>query len=194
VSNLLKSKNMQNQRGFILPIIIIVVVVAVLGTAGYLAYKSEIPNPKSETNSNIQNPNDRNGNQVVCAQDAKQCPNGSYVGRTGPTCDFAECPTQNVTVKSYTYVKGSFNVSNKTFNIIEKSGKVMKIVVTDKTKIYYNVSGEKGNVLANDVNFLDFANSRNNGCVIMCGFDETIKGKILDGDTIQADEISWWVQ
>lgn len=29
--------------------------------------------------------------QVVCTQEAKQCPDGSYVGRTGPSCEFAAC-------------------------------------------------------------------------------------------------------
>ncbi len=29
----------------------------------------------------------------VCTQDAKECPNGSYVARTGPQCSFAVCPT-----------------------------------------------------------------------------------------------------
>ena len=29
---------------------------------------------------------------VFCTQDAMQCPDGSYVGRTGPNCEFAECP------------------------------------------------------------------------------------------------------
>lgn len=29
---------------------------------------------------------------VACTQEAKQCPDGSYVGRTGPNCEFAACP------------------------------------------------------------------------------------------------------
>ncbi len=33
---------------------------------------------------------DRGG--VVCTQEAKLCPDGSYVGRTGPHCEFAPCP------------------------------------------------------------------------------------------------------
>ena len=32
-------------------------------------------------------------NQVVCTMDAKLCPDGSAVGRTGPKCEFAPCPT-----------------------------------------------------------------------------------------------------
>lgn len=31
--------------------------------------------------------------QVVCTMDAKICPDGSSVGRTGPNCEFAACPT-----------------------------------------------------------------------------------------------------
>jgi hypothetical protein len=30
---------------------------------------------------------------VACTQEAKQCPDGSYVGRTGPHCEFAQCPS-----------------------------------------------------------------------------------------------------
>jgi hypothetical protein len=29
---------------------------------------------------------------VACTMDAKLCPDGSYVGRTGPDCEFASCP------------------------------------------------------------------------------------------------------
>ncbi len=34
-------------------------------------------------------------NQIVCAQDAKQCSDGSYVSRTGPKCEFKACPNSN---------------------------------------------------------------------------------------------------
>lgn len=30
---------------------------------------------------------------VLCTQDALQCPDGSYVGRTGPHCEFSPCPS-----------------------------------------------------------------------------------------------------
>ena len=29
---------------------------------------------------------------VMCTQEAKQCPDGSYVSRTGPNCEFTACP------------------------------------------------------------------------------------------------------
>jgi len=30
--------------------------------------------------------------QKACTMEAKQCPDGSYVGRHGPKCEFAQCP------------------------------------------------------------------------------------------------------
>jgi hypothetical protein len=34
---------------------------------------------------------------VACSQEAKQCPDGSYVGRSGPNCEFAACPEPKAT-------------------------------------------------------------------------------------------------
>lgn len=31
--------------------------------------------------------------QVGCTREAKLCPDGSYVSRTGPNCEFAVCPS-----------------------------------------------------------------------------------------------------
>jgi membrane-bound inhibitor of C-type lysozyme len=39
------------------------------------------------------NPNfDSPTKTYFCTMDAKQCPDGSYVGRTGPKCEFENCP------------------------------------------------------------------------------------------------------
>ena len=35
--------------------------------------------------------------QVACTMEAMQCPDGSYVGRSGPKCEFAPCPTPTAT-------------------------------------------------------------------------------------------------
>ena len=32
---------------------------------------------------------------VACTAEAKQCPDGTYVGRTGPKCEFTPCPIPN---------------------------------------------------------------------------------------------------
>ena len=34
---------------------------------------------------------------IACTMEAKLCPDGSAVGRTGPNCEFAECPTETAT-------------------------------------------------------------------------------------------------
>ena len=34
--------------------------------------------------------------QTICTQEAKLCPDGSYVGRTGPNCKFEKCPSAPV--------------------------------------------------------------------------------------------------
>lgn len=38
---------------------------------------------------------DKEEEQVFCTADAMMCPDGSYVGRTGPNCEF-KCPTSPV--------------------------------------------------------------------------------------------------
>ena len=34
--------------------------------------------------------------QVACTMEAKLCADGSYVGRTGPNCEFAPCPSESL--------------------------------------------------------------------------------------------------
>jgi hypothetical protein len=44
---------------------------------------------KSITNQN--QTNEVNNKQIDCMQDLKMCPDGSFVGRVGPSCEFATC-------------------------------------------------------------------------------------------------------
>ncbi len=53
---------------------------------------------RQSTNSLI----NRNTNTIACTQEAKLCPDGSAVGRTGPNCEFAECPDVNVNINTTT--------------------------------------------------------------------------------------------
>jgi len=64
-------------------ILIIVILAAIVG-GGILAYQY-LWLPKEEA-KNSQKP-------VACTQEAKICPDGSTVGRTGPNCEFTTCPT-----------------------------------------------------------------------------------------------------
>lgn len=58
------------------PILIVLLIVAAIG--GYLIYSGKINLPQK---------------QVNCTQEAKICPDGSKVGRSGPKCEFSPCPT-----------------------------------------------------------------------------------------------------
>jgi hypothetical protein len=41
---------------------------------------------------------ERTSQPVACPLDAKMCPDGTAVGRTGPSCQFPACPPPNVTL------------------------------------------------------------------------------------------------
>lgn len=58
-------------------IIGIIVLLSVIGVVGRLLNES--------AQSGLEEP-------VACTMEAKQCPDGSFVGREGPACEFAACP------------------------------------------------------------------------------------------------------
>lgn len=43
---------------------------------------------------------------VFCTQDAMQCPDGSYVGHTGPNCEFTACPAGTIDTSNWKTYKG----------------------------------------------------------------------------------------
>lgn len=57
--------------------VIIAVAVIIAAIAGFKAYQANLA---------------KNGTQRACTMEAKVCPDGSAVGRTGPNCEFAACP------------------------------------------------------------------------------------------------------
>lgn len=99
-----QKNNKMNQKGFA-PIIVILGIVLLLGVAGGAYYfgtrKAITPiDPRA------------------CTQEAKICPDGTSVGRTGPTCEFSPCPTvapANTTAetadwKTYTNTKYNYSI------------------------------------------------------------------------------------
>lgn len=77
---------METQSNTLLAIIVIVV----LMLAGFMFMQSQqsiLPQPL---------PTENEEETVVCTMDAMQCSDGSYVGRTGPNCEFV-CPDGSVT-------------------------------------------------------------------------------------------------
>lgn len=87
------------QKGFALPLLLIgiLLLVGVGGGAYYLGTQ------RSTVTSHPQ--------QKACTQEAKQCPDGSYVSRTGPNCEFAECPNDLINWRSYTNLENTFSIN-----------------------------------------------------------------------------------
>lgn len=81
--------NMNQQKGFI-PIILAIIIIALLGFGAYFVVTQKIAPHE------VLNPTP-SPTPMACTQEAKQCPDDSYVGRTGPNCNFAECPIINPT-------------------------------------------------------------------------------------------------
>ena len=92
-----------NQKGAVSSIFgIVVVLVIAAGIGGYIYLQSQTSDydetiPLSYTHEDkgttrTTKPTIPPPQGMACTQEAKQCPDGSYVGRTGPNCEFAACP------------------------------------------------------------------------------------------------------
>lgn len=91
------------QKG-LAPIIIILLITAAIG--GYLIYsgysgKINLPQKSPAT--------------VACTEEAKVCPDGTSVGRSGPKCEFAPCPSPKTddTANWKTYTNNKHQLSIK---------------------------------------------------------------------------------
>ncbi len=69
-----------NKNTFIWTVVGVVAVILILGGYFFFGAKKTVEAPITE-------------DVVACTMDAKVCPDGSSVGRTGPKCEFAACPT-----------------------------------------------------------------------------------------------------
>ena len=65
------------QKGLITPLLIVVIALLIIGSGIYIYV-----NKKSTEIL-----------PVVCTMEAKLCPDGSYVGRIAPNCEFISCPS-----------------------------------------------------------------------------------------------------
>ena len=82
------------------PVIIFLILILILIAIGYLAYNMYFLNGKNNGQENI-----------ACTEEAKICPDGSAVGRIGPDCEFALCPTKTVKWKVYKNNEYNFELS-----------------------------------------------------------------------------------
>ncbi len=117
--------------------ILIVVILAAIVGGGILAYQYRWM-PKKELNN------------IICTMEAKLCPDGSYVGRTGPNCEFAPCPTAklNETEDWKTYKSGQMGFEIKYPSDL---GVSYERISSTGTEVYFyksfQVAGEKINYI-----------------------------------------------
>ena len=84
--------------------LIIIIAVAIIIFSSIFAYQY-FATPKASNQS--QNP-------VACTMEAKVCPDGSFVGRTGPNCEFSACPAvQDTTAGWKTYTNSQYGFEIK---------------------------------------------------------------------------------
>lgn len=76
---------MKNQKSPWFPLLIIIAAVGFVGVVSYGIFREL--NQASTVN--------KNANSQACTEEAKICPDGTAVGRTGPNCEFAPCPSVN---------------------------------------------------------------------------------------------------
>ena len=94
-----KINSPESKFGFgLISIVIVVAVIAIFAGGGL--YFNEIQKNKSviqigleaeKKAKELKEKIEKQNAGIACTQDAKQCPDGSYVSRTGPNCEFAKC-------------------------------------------------------------------------------------------------------
>ncbi len=75
-------------------VVILIVIAISIYASSKKANENKEANQVSQANqgSKTVSKDTSSGSKAVCTQDAKKCPDGSYVGRTGPKCEFSKCP------------------------------------------------------------------------------------------------------
>lgn len=135
---------------------------------------------KKETCSTNEIKNTNTNNQTIfCTMDAKQCPDGSYVGRTGPKCEFI-CPKNinqaTTTQATTTPTKLPVSIPTPVINFIDKrvflaGGKQGGFTLTG-----FNFSTSSANVI--------YVTNRGSGIKYVIGsFTSTNGGTIIHAST-----------
>lgn len=69
----------------------------------------------------------KNSGQKACTLEAKICPDGSSVSRTGPNCEFSKCPSADQTTNWKTYTDPTFSIKYP----VDYQLNINKIVATE---------------------------------------------------------------
>jgi hypothetical protein len=99
-----------------------------------------------------------NDTPIACTADAKLCPDGSAVGRQGPNCEFAPCPSANFTLYGKITIgplcpvepcNRTFDYSVATVNVYDAEGKTLVAQTNADSSGSYGFKLSQGNYLVN---------------------------------------------
>lgn len=85
-----------NKNGLSTIVVVSIVAAAVAGVGLWYYMKTQstpYPSPSPSVSSSP--------TPLACTLEAKACPDGSFVGRVGPNCEFAPCPSFDTPPSQY---------------------------------------------------------------------------------------------
>lgn len=126
-------------RGYTTPLVIAIMAFAIVAFLFLIDTAIMPANSNQVTNRTV----NKNADDVACTMEAKLCPDGSTVGRSGPKCEFAECP-------STTNTNTVTSIEKESIDIIDSTNKNLHIYTSYKLGIrfkYLSTPDEKNGVL-----------------------------------------------
>lgn len=154
----------------------VAIIIIIAATVGFFTWKVLSNNIISNTPTQVQPiKNELAGNRPAqaCPQDTKKCPDGSYVSRTGPNCEFAACPGDSTNISNQPS-------NSEKFQIISRNPKgtlegINSGVIENSSDIVKGSLGKISVTFNKDVNE---ATLNNNTFYVLVGLDEKALGKI----------------
>ncbi len=94
-ANILSPKFKIKPLHFLIGFVILSFLIAFL-IGGFVLGQNQSKKDKFQAPSITQTPTPKptsiDDRKIFCTQEAKRCPDGTWVGRTGPNCEFSKCP------------------------------------------------------------------------------------------------------
>lgn len=128
------------QKGFVIPLLIIAIIILIAGGGLYFYASNKVQAPSIIPDTTNETGTSTNEQPVACTMDAKQCSDGTYVGRTGPNCEFV-CPEEastTVLINSISPTSGPIGT------LVTVLGKNLSGFEGDKNLWIENSNGQKG--------------------------------------------------
>jgi len=96
----------QSQKTNIFSIVVVFLLLLIVSVVSY--FLGNITAQKKYTFVPRTGNDNQDGGAVACTMEAKICPDGSSVGRSGPNCEFAPCPETDITSGWKSFITADF--------------------------------------------------------------------------------------